>query len=487
GSDSDTEEDHQSDNDDAGRDSEDAAGFGSDALQHWNSSLMELLINAVNGALEHENGDMDLFLRFLLGISLESNQKLLQGLLMHTESSSESISKTVQHIKHLIKTEDLPTERSINLFLCLTEANDQTLSREIQEYLQSQEHSETKLSAAHCSAIAYMLQFSDEVLDELDPKKFNTSVEGYRRLVPAVSNCRKALLTGCKLELSHCETVCSALTSADSSLQELDLSNNDLQDSVELLSAGLKSPSCKLQTLRFIFSLISEEACENLRSVLLAENSSLHELDLNNNDLQDSGVEKLCAGLKSSHCKLQILRLSGCNLEEEACENLKSVLQTENSLKELDLSYNDLQDPGVEKLCAGLKSSHCKLQILRLFLCNLEEEACENLKSVLQTQNSLKELDLSYNDLEDSGVEKLCAGLKSSHCKLQILRLSGCMITETGCCSLAAALSSNPSHLNELLTYNHPGEDSPGVKQLSSRLEDAQCTLETLRLEHGGE
>ncbi|KAL6480974.1 hypothetical protein MHYP_G00090540 [Metynnis hypsauchen] len=375
---------------------------------------------------------LDPFLHFLDGISLWSNQKLLQGILRHQKRSSESISKTVQHIKHLIETEDLPTERSINLFLCLTEMNDQSLSREIQEYLKSQKHTGTKLSAAHCSAIAYMLQFSEEVLDELDTKKFNTSVEGYRRLVPAVSSCRKALLTGCNLELSHCETVCSALTSANSSLQELDLSNNDLQDSVELLSGGLKS----------------------------------------------------------SNCKLQILRLSGCSLGEEACENLTSVLLTENSsLKELGLSNNDLQDSGVEKLCAGLKSSHCKLQILRLSLCKLGEKGCEHLKSVLLTENSsLKELDLSNNDLQDSGVEKLCAGLKSSHCKLQILRLSGCMITEVGCCFLASALSSNPSHLNELdLTYNHPGEDSPGVKQLSSRLKDPQCALKTLRLEHGGE
>ncbi|XP_037399432.1 NACHT, LRR and PYD domains-containing protein 12-like isoform X3 [Pygocentrus nattereri] len=462
-------------------------------LQYDGSSdslFKELLRGAVRKALESENGHLDLFLRFLLGISLESNQKLLQGLLMHTESSSESISETVQHIKQLIKTKDLPTERSINLFLCLTEVNDHSFSREIQEFLKSQKNTGTKLSAAHCSALAYMLQFSDEVLDELDTKKFNTSEEGYRRLVPAVSNCRKALLTGCNLEMSHCETICSALTSANSSLQELDLSNNNLQDSVELLSVGLTSSNCKLQILRLSGCSLGEAACENLKSALLSENSSLKELDLSNNDLQDSGVEQLCSGLKSSHCKLQILRLSLCKLGEEACKNLKSALLSENSsLKELDLSNNDLQDSGVEQLCAGLMSSHCKLQILRLSGCSLGEEACENLKSALLSENSsLKELDLSNNDLQDSGVEQLCAGLKSSHCKLQILRLSGCMITQVGCCSLASALSSNISHLNELdLTYNHPGEDSPGVKQLSSRRDDPQCALKTLRVEHGGE
>ncbi|XP_076846983.1 ribonuclease inhibitor-like [Brachyhypopomus gauderio] len=97
----------------------------------------------------------------------------------------------------------------------------------------------------------------------------------------------------------------------------------------------------------------------------------------------------------------------------------------------------------------------------------------------------LKELDLSNNDLNNSGVEQLCAGLKSSHCKLETLRLSGCLVTEEGCSSLASALSSNPSHLKELdLTYNHPGES--GVKLLSARLEDPHCRLDTLRVDHTG-
>uniref|UniRef100_A0AAR2JGK9 B30.2/SPRY domain-containing protein n=1 Tax=Pygocentrus nattereri TaxID=42514 RepID=A0AAR2JGK9_PYGNA len=454
-----------------------------------NVPLYEVLMGAVDKAVESQNGHLDLFLRFLLGISLESNQRCLQGLLTPKQSNTE---ETREHIKSLIRRHNcylISTERSINLFLCLSEMNDQSVSRELQEYLTSERHSEKKLSPGQCSALAYMLLSSGEVLDELDLKKYSTSEEGYRRLIPALTVCRKARLAGCYLTSDSCKTLCSALQSANTPLKELDLSYNNLQDSgVEFLSAGLKSSDCELETLRLVSCNIGQKVCENLGSALQSANSSLKELDLSNNDLQDSGVELLSAGLKSSHCKLEKLRLVTCNIGQKVCENLGSALQSANSsLKEINLSNNDLQDSGVELLSAGLKSSHCKLEKLRLVTCNIGQKVCENLGSALQSANSsLKELDLSNNDLQDSGVELLSAGLKSSHCKLEKLGLSDCMVTVKGCSHLASALKSNPSHLKELdLRYNHPGES--GVKMLSELKEDRHCALEILRVDHGGE
>ncbi|KAI4885629.1 hypothetical protein NFI96_024160, partial [Prochilodus magdalenae] len=291
----------------------------------------------------------------------------------------------------------------------------------------------------------------------------------------------------CNLTAQSLETLSAALGKENSSLKELDLSNSDLQDSgLEKLSAGLKSSHCKLEIFRLAVCKLSYQSCDVLGTVLQTETSCLKELDLNKNDLQDAGVEMLSVGLKSSHCKLEKLRLSICNFTIKSCKSLISALQTKISfLKELDLCSNELQDSAGELLSAGLKSSHCNLEMLRLAFCNLDVKTCENLESLLKLENSsLKELDLSNNDVQDSGIELLSAGLQSSPCQLEILRLSGCMITEKGCFSLASALSSNPSHLKELdLTYNHPGES--GVKLISARVEDPQCALKTLRLEHG--
>uniref|UniRef100_A0A672LES3 NACHT domain-containing protein n=1 Tax=Sinocyclocheilus grahami TaxID=75366 RepID=A0A672LES3_SINGR len=350
-----------------------------------NITLHELLQKAVDKARWSQRGHLDLFLRFLMGISLESSQKLLQGLITHTEDTTESIRQTTEYIKRDQNKYGISDEALVNLFYCLLELKDNSLYEKIQSYLRSDAHPGRDLSSSMCTVLTYILLMSEKVLDEFNPKRF-TSPSNYKRLVPAVRGCIKALFDGCGLDEACCETVSSALQSSNSHLRELDLSNNDLQDSgVKLLSDGLKSSHCRLNILSTVayqcqkcqkcclFCLhrlcgcnLTAQSCESLSSALQSSNTHLNVLDLSKNDLQDSGVKLLFEGLNSPNSKLEILRFSTCNLTDQSCGSLSSVLQSPNSvLRQLDLSNNDLQDSGVKLLSEGLKSSNCQLEILR--------------------------------------------------------------------------------------------------------------------------
>uniref|UniRef100_A0A669AY99 NACHT domain-containing protein n=1 Tax=Oreochromis niloticus TaxID=8128 RepID=A0A669AY99_ORENI len=271
--------------------------------------LHEVFLSRVmKKSLQSKNGHLDLFVRFLHGLCLESNQRLLGGLLGQKENSPEIVQRVIKNLKK-INSDKISPDRSINIFHCLIEMNDLSVHQEIQEFLKSENRSEKKLSEIQCSALAFMLQMSEEVLDELDLQKYNTSEQGRQRLIPAVRNCRKARLTRCGHSETHCEVVASALKSNPSHLTELDMSGNNLHDSaVTLLCAGLESPNCRLETLRLSYCGLSEISCDYLAAALKSNPSHLRKLDLRRNNLQDSGVKQLCGFLESPGCALETLR-----------------------------------------------------------------------------------------------------------------------------------------------------------------------------------
>uniref|UniRef100_A0A3B4TGC4 NACHT LRR and PYD domain-containing protein n=1 Tax=Seriola dumerili TaxID=41447 RepID=A0A3B4TGC4_SERDU len=348
----------------------------------------------------------------------------------------------------------------------------------------------------------------------------------------------------CSLSEMSFTSLASALKSNPSHLTELDLSHSKLQDSgVKLLCGFLESPHCRLETLRSVHCLL---LFTSLASALKSNPSHLRELELSNNKLQDSGVKLLCGFLESPHCRLENLRLSGCSLSDISCASLVSALKSNPShLRELDLRLNNLQDSGMKLLCGFLESPHCRLETLgsvhsygciddctindfiymiyssfSLLDCGLTAISCAFLGSTLKSNTShLRDLDLSGNDLQDSGVKLLCGFMESPHCRLKILgsvhfscheclftsikpseltqtlsqrtlhvlflfRLMDCLLSDIGCASLVSALKFNPSHLRELDLSENYLQDS-GVKELCDLMKSSDCRLETLRSVEG--
>lgn len=160
-------------------------------LKDKEHNVFDLLKMIVNKVLEKQNGHLDYFLRFLLGLMVETNQKVLRGLLTPPDSSQEIVMKILTYIK-AIRRKAVSPDFCISLFQTMVEMRDCKVKEEIQEYLKSN-CNETELTALRCSALAYMLLVSKNYLDVLDLKSYKTSEEGRRRLIPAVRISKKAM------------------------------------------------------------------------------------------------------------------------------------------------------------------------------------------------------------------------------------------------------------------------------------------------------
>ncbi|XP_065138241.1 NLR family CARD domain-containing protein 3-like [Paramisgurnus dabryanus] len=456
-------------------------------IQTHQLSIHDLYRRATDEALQSKNGHLDLFLRFLLGLSVESNQNLIQGLMIQTGRSCHSNVKTMGYIKWKIRKNPSP-EKSINLFHCLNELGDYFLVKEIQNYLKYRILRDAKISSSQWSALVFVMLTSGRELSEFNMNRIvkqnnSAMLKVFQKLLPVMCEFTSILLSSCNITADSCVALTSALRSNPSQLRELNLSQNNLGDSgVKLISAVLENPQCKLQKLMLWSCNITEEGCVALTSALTSNPSHLRELNLSSNNLGDSGMEHLSAVLENPDCKLENLWLRSCNITDEGCVALSSALTSNPShLRGLILTQNKFGDLGVKLLSAALENPQCKLQILKLSDCDITGEGCAALTSALTSNPShLRELNLSFNNLGDSGVKLISDVLKNPDCNLELLWLTDCNITDEGCFFLTSALRSNPSHLSELYLIRNSLGDL-GVKLICDVANDPKNKLKKLR------
>ncbi|XP_016097975.1 NACHT, LRR and PYD domains-containing protein 3-like [Sinocyclocheilus grahami] len=319
---------------------------------------------------------------------------------------------------------------------------------------------ESGLTGEDCAALASALRSNPSHLRQLDlsGNKLGDSVN----LLAAVledprCNLENLWLVDCGVTEEGFTALASAMISTPSHLRQLSLSGNKLGDSVNLLSDLLVNPDCKVETLGLMNCGLTDKGFTALASALRSNPSHLRELNLSENKLRDS-VNLISAVLEDSRCKLEKLWLKKCDFTGNGCAALASALRSNpKHLRYLNLSGNKLGDFGVNQLASGLED--CEVEKLALRYCGLTNKGWDALASALKSKSShLRHLDLSKNMLRDEGVKLLCAALKDPQCKLEILELRYCCVTDECCAPLASALESNPSHLRELhLNGNHLG------------------------------
>ncbi|XP_041735226.1 NACHT, LRR and PYD domains-containing protein 12 isoform X2 [Coregonus clupeaformis] len=493
-------------------------------LQSCNSQD-ENLRNAVDMALQSKNGKLDLFLRFLLGIS----QSFIQSIAEAGYNSLKTLTEMVEYIQKKVM-ENPASPRTVNLLNCLMELGDSSLETDGVRFLKTGIPPDAKYSRAHWSdLVAILMALASGPIDMLGLEVKKRGDKELLRMLPVIKACHRATLSYHNLTEKSCECLASALTSKVSNLKALDLSFNTLKDSgVQLLAAGLAKPHCRLERLNLSGCRVKQDGFAALAKALKSNPSHLRELDLSGNDPGESGMFLLVDGLKVVKCELQILKLSNCKLDH-ALSRALAVLLIDNPrhLRELDISMNNLGDGGVELLMDILKST--QIYKLELYCCQLTEKCCKHMSGCLVNIPSLRELNLSNNNLKDEGVKMLCNAFGLPGCQLEklnvassgitlargfhfnsilkeldisrnhlgdsvdwanvlfclfsleTLRLSDCKLTEKCCGDLVKALGSNLTKLKELdLSGNDMGDS--GVKTLYLELTSRCCTLERLFL-----
>ncbi|XP_051885775.1 NACHT, LRR and PYD domains-containing protein 3-like isoform X2 [Pristis pectinata] len=468
-----------------------------------------------------KDGRFEVFLRFVAGLSSPGSARPLQEFL--GPFPHETTCRVIDWVKEKVKNQigstwsETGKRNLLNTLHFLFESQNPGLAETTLgsvpslRFGDSDSEKALSLTPIDCAVLSHAIKLCRKI-SQLDLRNCFLQCEGLLRLEPVLHKCQVLRLEGNNLgdsgikilskiltepkseiqalgldnnNLTHScvEDLVSSVT-ANSSLTELGLGNNKLGDSgVKRLCAALRNPECKIQKLRLNNNNLTASCAEDLASALCT-NRSLTQVDLGDNELEDSGVELISAALRKLDCKIQTLRLNNNGLTASCAEIFAPALSTNRSLKELDLGHNKLGDSGMKRLTVALRDSNCPIEELGVNNNGLTAFCAEDLASALCTTPSLTKLEVGDNNLGDSGVKVLSTALRDPDCKIQKLCLNKNGLTASCAQDLASTVNTTPT-----LTELHLGENElgdSGVKVLSAALRDPDCNIQELSLNNNG-
>ncbi|XP_072132694.1 NACHT, LRR and PYD domains-containing protein 3-like [Mobula birostris] len=375
-----------------------------------------------------EDGRFEVFLRFVVGLSHSGSDWTLQEFLgPFPDQTAQQVNEWAQKeiVLQIESTETAPNKRQLlNALQYVIESQDRKLAQATMGSAENISFSGSLLTPTDCAILSDAVELSDTI-KHLNLESCYIGHEGLERLGPVIQKC-----------------------------QGLGLNCNQLRDSgLKLLSEYLMKPNCQIQILRLAMNGLTDYSADDLVSIL-HRSCSLQELDLNYNELGDSGVKVLSKALENPECKLIKLRLRANGLTTASAQDLASALGSNRWLTELELGNNDLGDAGVELLAEALINADSKLQTLDLWCNGLRDSSAERLAFTVVRNRSLPELILGENKLGDSAVNLVAAVKTEWECKTKTLCLTKTGLTNSCVEELVSILLEMRTLTHVNLNYN---------------------------------
>ncbi|KAL0235355.1 hypothetical protein GEMRC1_001937 [Eukaryota sp. GEM-RC1] len=158
----------------------------------------------------------------------------------------------------------------------------------------------------------------------------------------------------------------------------------------------------------------------------LASNSTVKRLELSSSYIGDAGVRALCVGL-IDNVRVVELDISKCltpvvHLETETVDALCYLMQNNHVIQRLKLQGNRITGPDFENLANSLAGNQ-HLKVLNLANTMIDSDSIKKVTGIVRDCTTLKELYLSYNQINDDGARFLLQSLCNTSSSIEVLDL----------------------------------------------------------------
>uniref|UniRef100_A0A4W3HUM5 NLR family CARD domain containing 3 n=1 Tax=Callorhinchus milii TaxID=7868 RepID=A0A4W3HUM5_CALMI len=404
--------------------------------------------NAVSKSLLSDDGHLDIFARFLSGLLSPEVNKLLQGLFLMKDEHNGYRGPVIHHLQCCLNTDYIISSRTVNMMHCLQELQHPEVAKAVAEALRTGTLG-GRLTPINCSALAYLLQVSEECMEETNLSNC-LSYNIFKSLLPRLLYCQNLRLENNQFKDNVMDLLGSLLSAKDCQIRKISLAENLISNKGAKAIARALMVNRTLSTLDLRSNSIGPKGAKALADALKI-NQALVSLNLQNNFVGEEGAKYTADALHVNH-KLTSLHLQKNSIGPEGAKRLAAALKINRSLKELILSSNCVGDVGAAAIAESLKVNN-SLAILNLQSNSISNTGASKLTKALQLNHGLINLNLRENSIGLHGAKEIAKTLRVNKA-LRSLDLTANLLHDEGTAAIALAIKENHTLTSLHLQWN---------------------------------